>query len=122
MVYQPSARVNDQGWTETWGTSEAAPIWAASMLLVQEAVEHAGAGPICFAAPLIYAIATRSWSAPPFHDVTSGNNRRFLAIPGWDAATGWGSPDLANLATDIESYRSSNPLPNGSSACSAAVS
>jgi len=115
-VYEKSAG----GWTSVWGTSESAPIWSASALLVQLAVEKAGAGPLCFAAPLLYAVAERSWTNPPFHDVTLGNNRYFKATPGWDLATGWGSPDLENLATAIVAYRSQNPLPGGANACSTA--
>jgi kumamolisin len=115
-VYEKSSG----GWTAVWGTSEAAPIWSASALLVQLAVQKAGAGPLCFAAPLLYAVAERSWTAAPFHDVTLGNNRYFKATPGWDLATGWGSPDLANLASAIVSYRSQNPLPSSANACSTA--
>jgi kumamolisin len=32
-----------------------------------------------------------------FHDITSGNNGSYTAGPSWDACTGLGSPDGANL-------------------------
>jgi hypothetical protein len=38
-----------------------------------------------------------------FHDITAGNNTvagssvGFSAGPGWDDATGWGTPNVANL-------------------------
>jgi hypothetical protein len=36
-------------------------------------------------------------AAPPFHDVTGGNNLGYAAAPGWDFATGWGSMDAVAL-------------------------
>jgi hypothetical protein len=30
---------------------------------------------------------------PTCHDITSGNNGDYQAGPGWDACTGWGSPN-----------------------------
>ena len=43
-----------------------------------------------------------------FHDVTSGKNtgggfsgHGFEAIAGWDAATGWGTPNFAVMAKRI---------------------
>jgi kumamolisin len=111
----------DGGFESVWGTSAATPFWAASMLLVAQRIEQEGAGPLCFAAPLLYAIAERSWVDPPFHDVTVGGNRYYNAGAGWDFATGWGSPNVNNLATAIVSYRLSHPLPSTANACAAAV-
>lgn len=110
----------DGGFESVWGTSAATPFWAASMLLVAQYVEHAGAGPLCFAAPLLYAVAERSRVDPPFHDVSVGGNRYYNAGAGWDFATGWGSPNVDNLATAIVSYRRSHPLPSTANACAAA--
>ena len=44
--------------------------------------------------------------AGAFHDITSGNNSfggltGFSAGTGWDAATGLGTPDVANLITAL---------------------
>jgi kumamolisin len=111
----------DGGFEPVWGTSAATPIWAASMLLVAQYAEHAGAGPLCFAAPLLYAIAEKASARPPFHDVTVGGNRYYDAGAGWDFATGWGSPNVYNLATAIVSYRVSHPLPVTGNACAAAL-
>jgi kumamolisin len=49
--------------------------------------------------PLLYRAAARFPKA--FHDVTKGGNRYFNAGPGWDYATGLGSPDVAELAKAI---------------------
>jgi kumamolisin len=111
----------DGGFEPVWGTSAATPMWAASMLLVAQYVEHEGAGPLCFAAPLLYAIAEKPWVYPPFHDVTVGGNRYYDAGVGWDFATGWGSPNVYNLATVIVNYRLSHPLPSTGNACAAAA-
>ncbi len=35
--------------------------------------------------------------AGTFQDITSGNNRGHQAGPGWDACTGWGSPNGTKL-------------------------
>jgi hypothetical protein len=36
-----------------------------------------------------------------FYDVTVGDNLPYPATPGWDNATGWGAPDVANLMKDL---------------------
>ena len=94
----------DSGWfvvtggeeAQIGGTSAAAPFWAGAMLLVGQHARREGAGRVGFAAPLLYRIAARRDS--PFHDVTAGGNRGYRATPGWDYATGWGSPDVERLA------------------------
>jgi len=58
----------------------------------------------------------------PFHDVTLGGNRYYDATPGWDFATGWGSPDVYNLATAAVAYRQAHPLPSGANACASSLS
>jgi hypothetical protein len=69
------------------------------MLLVGQHARRQGAGRVGFANPLLYRIAARRDS--PFHDVTAGGNRGYRATPGWDYATGWGSPDVAALADSV---------------------
>jgi kumamolisin len=96
-------------WAPVGGTSAAAPFWAASMLLVQQWAQRQGAGRLCFAAPLLYAIAFTRRSAAAFHDVTRGGNRHYDARPGWDYATGLGSPDVWNLARAAAAYLKGHP-------------
>jgi kumamolisin len=88
-------------WAAVGGTSAAAPFWAASMLLVQQWVQRQRAGRPCFAAPLLYRVASTRAGAGAFHDVTRGGNRHYDARPGWDYATGLGSPDVWNLARAV---------------------
>jgi subtilase family serine protease len=89
-------------WTPIGGTSAAAPLWGAFVALTNASSSCAGTD-IGFANPALYAIAGRSESAY-FHDVTSGNNDytgtnsgSYPAGPGYDMATGLGTPNGAAL-------------------------
>jgi kumamolisin len=81
------------------GTSAATPFWAASMLLIQQFAREQRAGALGFVDPLLYGVAASTPSA--FHDVTIGGNRLESCAPGWDFATGLGSPDVFVLARAI---------------------
>ena len=72
------------------GTSAVAPLWAALVARMNQLTGK----PIGFLNPLIY---TQAVEASGFHDITEGNNGDFSAAPGWDACTGLGSPDGAQL-------------------------
>jgi len=80
------------------GTSAAAPLWAAVIALAdQDAGRSLG-----FVNPAIYNIGRGTSYHQAFHDVTSGNNTvatstGYQAAPGWDPATGWGSPNAQVL-------------------------
>jgi hypothetical protein len=80
------------------GTSASAPFWAGTAALLSE---YAGRG-LGFAAPLLYRVAREPQPFPPFHDVVQGGNLAYDAEPGWDYATGLGSPDVWNLARDLK--------------------
>jgi pseudomonalisin len=78
------------------GTSASSPSWASVMALV---VQHAGASQ-GNANPNFYALLRlqAAGGAAVYHDVTSGNNSvpgttGFAAGPGYDQATGVGTPD-----------------------------
>jgi kumamolisin len=83
-------------WGDVGGTSAAAPIWAAGTALVNEGlmrqIRKFGYGP-----QLFYLAADRSGGTYPFYDVTRGNNLYYPATPGWDFATGIGTPNLADF-------------------------
>jgi subtilase family serine protease len=93
------------------GTSAAAPIWAALIALAdQDAGRHLG-----FINPAIYRIARGPHYHQAFHDITTGSNTvqfpptvitGYQAGPGWDAVTGWGSPNAQVLVPLISSYAS----------------
>jgi kumamolisin len=81
------------------GTSAAAPLWAATVALIDQDLKRKGMRETGFANPAIYWMGTNSSKlpAPPFHDVKVGNNLSFDATTGWDFTTGWGSMDGAAL-------------------------
>jgi kumamolisin len=81
------------------GTSAAAPLWAATVALIDQDLKRKGMRETGFANPAIYWMGTNASKlpSPPFHDVKVGNNLAFDAGPGWDFTTGWGSMDGAAL-------------------------
>ena len=83
------------------GTSAAAPFWAGSMLLINQYLKAQGAAPAGFANPLLYRLASTPQPHPPYHDVVRGGNRLRNCTPGWDYATGLGSPNVWNIAQDL---------------------
>ena len=72
------------------GTSAVAPLWSGLIALLNQKL----GSPLGFLQPALYAIAA---SAKAFHDITQGSNGAFSAGPGWDAASGLGSPEGTNL-------------------------
>lgn len=79
-------------WETVWGTSGAAPLWAAFATL-QNQVHGGGLGNLN---PKFYSIGNGSSYGTGFHDVTTGNNTLhgttgFSAGTGYDQVTGWGS-------------------------------
>jgi kumamolisin len=84
---------------EAGGTSAAAPLWAATVALIDQDLKRKSLRETGFANPAIYWMGENQakFTASPFHDVKFGNNLAFDATPGWDFATGWGSMDGAAL-------------------------
>jgi subtilase family serine protease len=93
------------------GTSAATPLWAALIALAdQYAGRHLG-----FVNPAIYRIGRSASYHQAFHDITTGNSTVTLpqgtitgyrASPGWDPATGWGSPNAQALIALLARYTS----------------
>lgn len=86
------------------GTSAGSPQWAAIAALADQAAGHA----LGTLNPAIYKVANNpTMYANDFHDITVGNNQLtgtsagFNAVTGWDAASGWGTPNVANLIPDL---------------------
>lgn len=91
------------------GTSQAAPIWAGIMALVDQYLARHGGHKLGFANPALYALARTSQPYPPYHDVTLGSNLAYPATPGYDMASGLGTPDAWNLARDLLAYQGGPP-------------
>ena len=107
------------GWITVGGTSAAAPLWAGSMALINQYLQSQGKAIVGSANPVLYGLFKTPQQSSPFHDVTSGNNLHYNAGPGYDMASGIGSPDVNNIAHDLASSGSGNtppptPTPNPS--------
>jgi kumamolisin len=88
------------------GTSTGAPLWSGLAALADQALREHGRKAIGLADPALYYFGSHAKSipAPAFHDVTTGNNLYYPATPGWDYATGLGTPNAANLVDDFLAY------------------
>jgi subtilase family serine protease len=80
------------------GTSAGSPQWAGIIALADQKGGHR-LGAINTS---LYHIGKSDAYGSAFHDVTAGDNsfggvKGVTAAPGWDAATGLGTPDVANL-------------------------
>jgi subtilase family serine protease len=92
------------GWYDIGGTSLSAPQWAGLVAIAAQIKGH-GLGLIN---PLLYDLASDpAVYADDFFDVTVGDNHVagdsgfYSASPGWDATTGLGTPNAANLLPDL---------------------
>ncbi len=78
------------------GTSAVAPLWAGLVALLNQKIGSF----VGYLNPVLYRLPA---SSRAFHDITKGDNDitgdrgAYKAGPGWDACTGWGSPDGARL-------------------------
>lgn len=70
------------------GTSAVAPLWAALIARLAQALGH----PLGLLQPHLYAGSAPQTPAIGFTDITVGNNGAYDAGPGWDACTGLGAP------------------------------
>ncbi len=95
--------VNNQVSDSGGGTSLSTPLWTGML----DVIVQASGLPPQFETPLLYYLATSGQRNSVFHDITSGCNKAYCAVTGWDAVTGLGSPNVANMA----SWFSKNPLP-----------
>jgi subtilase family serine protease len=85
------------------GTRAASPQMAAVIALANEAKGVT----LGFLNSKLYSIAESPAYASDFHDITVGNNQLpgtptgNQAVAGYDLATGWGTPNVANLVADL---------------------
>jgi subtilase family serine protease len=91
------------GWFIFGGTSAGSPQWA-GLAAIGAQIAHHRLGNIN---PALYDIGHSKKASQYFHDVTVGDNTfnpdpslnipGYAATPGWDAATGWGTPIASKL-------------------------
>lgn len=84
------------------GTSAVAPLWAALIARLNQALGM----PVGFANPILYQLGDQSGA---FHDIVQGNNGAYSADSGWDACTGLGSPDGTALLNALGGPQSPTP-------------
>jgi kumamolisin len=111
-------------WQTVGGTSAAAPLLAGGAALVDEDLHRHGKRFLGFMNPLLYAIGEQASAlpqAPVYRDITAFGNdlgpwlpgHQALgccgAAPGFDAASGWGSMNLANFDIWAQSLLPSAP-------------
>ena len=98
-----SALLGEPAFFIVGGTSAASPQWAAIIALANQSAGQ----PLGFLNPAIYKLAQSAAYANDFHDIQTGNNVMagtavgFSAGNGWDGASGWGTPNVANLVPDL---------------------
>ncbi|MDQ6774894.1 MAG: protease pro-enzyme activation domain-containing protein [Actinomycetota bacterium] len=103
-------------WSGIGGTSAAAPVWASLVALADASPACTGTS-VGFANPALYRVAGGPQYASAFNDVTAGNNDftgtnggRFAAGPGYDMASGLGTPIAPTLAVALcETVTLANP-------------
>jgi kumamolisin len=82
------------------GTSQAAPIWAALTVLMNQYLLAHGGHPLGNINPLLYRVAAGA-NRPGFRDISFGGNAVDIAQPGYDVVTGLGSPNIDALVRDL---------------------
>jgi subtilase family serine protease len=99
------SNVNSTGWYSIGGTSLSCPQWA-GLVAIADQINGGGLGLIN---PALYTIgANPARYAADFFDVASGNTNQadpsvagYASTTGWDAVTGLGTPNAANLVPDL---------------------
>jgi len=103
-------------WEGLWGSSIAAPTWAAFLTQVNQGRVAAGKPIIGFINPVLYSIAQSSSYSKDFHDITTGDNSYYTGQVGLDLATGLGSFNGLYLYEDLVSFSATvtvPPVPDG---------
>jgi kumamolisin len=101
------------GWIAVGGTSAATPLLAGGAALAVQAARRRGQPPPGFLNPLLYRVARSGSRSTVFRDLRRGNNDLGTLIPasagggeplgccsagpGYDLASGWGSPSVVGL-------------------------
>jgi subtilase family serine protease len=96
--------VNGQFMFRFGGTSAGSPQWAALTAIT----DQMAGGRVGDINKTLYKLGKGNNAGTYFHDTTVGDNSQpglgitgFSAVPGWDAATGWGSPKADTLVPAI---------------------
>lgn len=99
LVYLGFLGSGQNGFYAFGGTSEGSPSWAGVVAVTNQLAGR----PMGFLNPKLYELRGTGKIPNLFHDITIGNNAfggvsGYDATPGWDLATGWGTPRFGGLA------------------------
>jgi subtilase family serine protease len=108
-------------WIEVGGTSAAAPLWAGFLALANQQAATNKKPRVGFLNPAIYGIGAGSSFQSDLHDIITGNNGGFNARPGYDLATGWGTPAGQPLINSLTGSTSSPGFSLSSSASTLSI-
>lgn len=93
-------------WALTGGTSASTPFWAAIVAIADQMAGH----PLGNINPGIYKLGISTNAHRDFRDIISGSNtvnkgnihmQGYSATVGWDAVTGWGTPQASSFIPDL---------------------
>jgi len=84
------------------GTSAVAPLWAALVCRLTQALGHN----VGLLQPAFYGGAVAGAATKGFRDITSGNNGAYQAKSGWDPCTGLGVPQGMELLALLKAFSS----------------
>jgi subtilase family serine protease len=98
LIYLSFLGAENAGYYEIGGTSEGSPQWAG---IVADLNQYAGE-PLGFLNPGLYTVGGLGQFGKYGRDITNGTNSLnnvsgYYAGPGWDPASGWGTPNLVEV-------------------------
>ncbi|MBC7678395.1 MAG: S8/S53 family peptidase [Pseudorhodobacter sp.] len=104
------------------GTSLSSPLTAGMWARVLSASGLRPGGRVGFAAPELYRVGKVAVSAArDYADVTVGGNGLHPALPGWDYATGFGTPNVDGLLCDVDGVASGRYATGVAGTCTSPV-
>lgn len=95
----------DSGFYIFGGTSAGSPQWASIIAIANQARGLQGKGNLGYLNDTVYGVAKHSTGV--FHDITVGNDEwpgsgvYYTAHAGYDIASGWGTPNVANFVSAV---------------------
>lgn len=94
------------GWATVGGTSAAAPLWAGIAADTNSYLFSQKKTTLGSASTTLYQLFNTKEKLSAYHDITGGDNLFYKAGPGYDLATGIGTPDAWNFARDAAALTS----------------